>query len=279
MSNLNLELYSEKMNWSSDYSEREIVSSRKYTFKNVLLNERIIDDLHTQILQIKGDWMDFKVNIVGENYYIYITLIFDNTDPAVEIERIVNKAIEAYKSYLGDLQESNLKQTPNNFDLLNEIMNEDGFVIKAHQIEEWGVAEEIKKLLTTKNLDFKIIQHYQSRFDGGLSGGTEDFLFFIGSSVLSGITWDVLKGILTSKFEDERTSIKGASMDNEKFKQLRKVVAERIREDHKGLALTDFYKNENELICEFKIYEPIMKTVTVLCDLEYQIKELKYERK
>ncbi|MGG4402765.1 hypothetical protein ABEW61_21755 [Paenibacillus amylolyticus] len=275
MSNLNLELRLEKMNWSSNYSKREITPSQKYKFENIRLTESMIDDLHTLILQIKEGWMTLKVSIVGENYYIYITLIFDDTDPANEIDRTLNRVKEACESYFKDLQELGLKTTSNNFDLLNE----DGFVFKAHQIEEWGVAEEIKQLLATQNQDFKVIQHYQSRFDGGLSGGAEDFLFFIGSSVLSGVTWDVLKGILASKFEDERTNIKSTSINNEKFKELRREVAERTREDYRELVLTDFYKNENELICEFKIYEPTMKTIMILCDLEYQIKELKYERK
>ncbi|WFA82662.1 hypothetical protein [Paenibacillus amylolyticus] len=229
MSNLNLELRLEKMNWSSNYSKREITPSQKYKFENIRLTESMIDDLHTLILQIKEDWMTLKVSIVGENYYIYITLIFDDTDPANEIDRTLNRVKEACESYFKDLQELGLKTTSNNFDLLNEIMNEDGFVFKAHQIEEWGVAEEIKQLLATQNQDFKVIQHYQSRFDGGLSGGAEDFLFFIGSSVLSGVTWDVLKGILASKFEDERTNIKSTSINNEKFKELRREVAERTR--------------------------------------------------
>lgn len=278
MSKLNLELRLEKMNWSSNYSKREITPSQKYKFENIRLTESMIDDLHTLILQIKEDWMTLKVSIVGENYYIYITLIFDDTDPADEIDRTLNRIKEACESYFKDSQELGLKTNSNNFDLLNEIMNEDGFVFKAHQIEEWGVAEEIKQLLATQNQDFKVIQHYQSRFDGGLSGGAEDFLFFIGSSVLSGVTWDVLKGILASKFEDERTNIKSTSINNEKFKELRREVAERTREDYRELVLTDFYKNENELICKFKIYEPTMKKIIILCDLKYQIKELKYER-
>ncbi|NGZ76907.1 hypothetical protein [Saccharibacillus alkalitolerans] len=279
MSNLNLELRIEKMNWSSNYSKREITLSQKYKFENIRLTESIIDDLHTLILQIKEDLMTLKVSIVGENYYIYITLIFDDNDPTNKIDRTLNRVKEACESYFKNLQELGLKTTSNNFDLLNEIMNENGFVFKAHQIEEWGVAEEIKQLLATQNQDFKVIQHYQSRFDGGLSGGAEDFLFFIGSSVLSGVTWDVLKGILASKFEDERTNIKSTPINNEKFKKLRREVAERTREDYRELVLTDFYQNENELICEFKIYEPTMKTIMILCDLEYQIKELKYERK
>ncbi|MGW9529015.1 hypothetical protein ACWHAM_14955 [Paenibacillus terrae] len=279
MSNLNLELYLEKMDWSSDYSEREIILSQKYEFKNIRLTENMIDDLHTEVLQIKGDWMTLKANIVGENHYVYINLIFNEADPVNEIDRTLNRVTEACESFFRDLQESDLKTTSNNFDLLNEIMNEDGFMFKAHQVEEWGVAEEIKQLLAIQNLDFKVIQHHQSRFDGGVSGGAEEFLFFIGSSVLSGITWDVLKGMLVSKFEDERINIKGTPINNEKFKELRRVIAERIREDYRELVLTDFYKNENELIYEFKIYEPTMKTITILCDLEYQIKELKYERK
>ncbi|WP_405155848.1 hypothetical protein [Paenibacillus sp. FSL K6-0108] len=278
MSNLNLKLYLQKMKWSSDYSEAEPIHSKNYKSKNIRLTEKMIDDLHTQVLQTKGDWISFKINIVGENYYIYITLIFDDTDLATEIERILNRVMEVCESYFRNLQESDLKLTSNDIDLLNKIMNEDGYMIKAHQVEEWGVAEEIKQLLATQHIDFKAIQHYQSRFDGGLSGGAEDFLLFIGSSVLSGITWDVLKGILTNKLEDERTSIKATFIDNEKFKQLRKIIAERIKEDYRELVLTDFYKNENELICEFKIYEPTMRTIMILCDLEYQIKELKYER-
>lgn len=167
----------------------------------------------------------------------------------------------------------------NNFEILDKIVDEDGFVIKAHEGGGWGVADDLRKLLSSQNVIVKTIRHQQSRFDGGASGGFEEILLFISGSVTSGITWDILKGLLTSRFGSELEHIKATFVDSMKFKRLRRSIADRIVEDHKDLVLIDFYKQESEIICEFKIYGIIEKTVTVLCDSEYQIRELKLERK
>jgi hypothetical protein len=102
---------------------------------------------------------------------------------------------------------------------------------------------------------------------------------FIGASASSGVTWDVIKGILTSRVGFDLENLRASLIDSYKFKQLRRTIADRIVEDRNDLVLTDFYKQESEIICVFKVYGKIEKTITVLCNSEYQIQELKMERK
>ncbi|MGF7050723.1 hypothetical protein J2T13_005273 [Paenibacillus sp. DS2015] len=187
--------------------------------------------------------------------------------------------IDVHNRLLHDLKPESMTNNLNKFDFLDHIIDDDGLVIKAHEGGGWGVAEEITQLLNSSDLPYKTIRHQQSRFDGGASGGFEEIIIFIGASAVSGITWDVIKGILTSQFGPELDNFRASHIDGLRFKQLRKNIAERVVEDHKDIVLIDFYKQESEIICEFKVYGIFEKTITVLCDSEYRIKELKLERK
>ena len=120
----------------------------------------------------------------------------------------------------------------NKFDFLDYIIDDDGLVIKAHEGGGWGVAKEIAQLLNSNNLPYKTIRHQQSRFDGGASGGFEEIILFIGASAVSGITWDVIKGILTSRFGSELVNFRASHIDGLRFKQLRKKIAERVAESY-----------------------------------------------
>ena len=278
MANLNFELYLENMDWNSDDFKTEVTHLKTYNQQNVLVNEETIDRLHIEIIHAKGDWMNFNTNVVGDNYYIQANLIFNSTDLSEDNKQIIKNVIKKCESFFEDMQlttTTTTTTTNNNFELLNE----DGFLIKAHEEGGGRILQDLKQVFSSQDISFKIIRHQQSRFDGGASGGFEEVLLFVASSIASGITWDVLKGMLINKLEPKFESIKSTFMDNKEFKKLRKNIAEIIIEDPRDLVLNEFYKQENELICEFKIYGITEKTITVLCDLEYRIKEFKQERK
>ncbi|MHA7584381.1 hypothetical protein B2I21_00860 [Chryseobacterium mucoviscidosis] len=279
MSDLHFELFLEKMDWNTDDFKTDVTHLKSYKIPNVFLTEKIIDDLHIEIIQTKGDWLSFNCNVIGENYYIQSNIIFHSMDMSDDDDRIIKQVIEKIDRFLHDLKPESVTNNLNKFDFLDQIIDDDGLVIKAHEGGDWGVAEEITQLLNSNNLPYKTIRRQQSRFDGGASGGFEEIILFIGASAVSGITWDVIKGILTSRFDFELENIRASHIDRLRFKQLRKNIAERVVEEHKDLVLIDFYEQESEIICEFKIYGIFEKTITVICDYEYRIKELKMERK
>jgi hypothetical protein len=279
MSNFHLKLLLEKMDWNSADINSEFTHLKSYKVNNITLTEERIDDLHLEIVQAKGDWLNFNYDVIGENHYVTVNIIFHSMDLNHEDERIVNKVLEKCDLFLQDLKpEKATLNNPTNFELLDYIIDEDGFVIKAHEPGGWGVAEALTKLLTSYNIPFRTIRQQKSRFDGGASGGHEEIILFIGGSVSSGLTWDVLKGILTSRFGNSLENFRTSFVDNLRFKKLRRTIADRIVEDYKDLVLIDLFKQESEIICEFKVYGIIEKTITVLCDSEYEIKELKLER-
>lgn len=279
MSNLYFELFLEKMDWGSEDYRTDKTHLKSFELRNVIITEEIIDDLHIEIMQAKGDWLNFNCNVTGSNYYIQTNIIFHSMEMREDDERIVKKVVEKCELFFQNLKTEDVTYNINNFEFLDHIMDEDVFVIKAHEGGGGGVAEELIQLLTSHNFPFKTIRHQQSRFDGGASGGFEEIILFVGASVGSGITWDVLKGVLASRFGFDLENFRASFVDSLRFKRLRRSIADKIVEDHKDLILIDFYKQEIEIICEFKIYGIIEKTITVLCDSEYHIKELKLERK
>lgn len=191
---------------------------------------------------------------------------------------IIEKIIEKCDAIIRGFNKCELQSTvKGNLELIDTIVDEDGIVIKAKEGGGWGIAEDIISILQARDIKFKILRQQDSRFDGGVSGGFEEILLFIGTSAVSGIIWDVLKGMITSRvgIENLRTTI----IDGFKFKQFRRALAERIVEDRTNLVLNDFYKQQNEMIFEFKVYGINEQTITVLCNSEYQIQELKVDRK
>lgn len=235
MSNLYLELFIEKMDWSSDDFKTEISHLKSYNLPNVNLTKEIINDLHTQIILTKGDWQNFDCNVVGQNYYVKVNIIFHSLQLDDNENQIINKVLEKIDSILQDLKFDDNLNGVDNFELLDSIFDEDGLIIKAFKNGSWGVADDLTNLLNSNNIEYKTIRHRQSRFDGGASGGFEEIILFIGASVASGITWDVLKGLLISRLGLELENFKASLINSYKFKQLRKDIAERIVEDKKDL--------------------------------------------
>ncbi|MGG4095305.1 hypothetical protein [Paenibacillus lautus] len=280
MSNLNFELYLEKIGFISEDFQTEVIHLKSYYLPSVYLTNKIIDDLHKQIILTKGDWLNFDCNVIGENYYINLNLIFHSLELSEYDNEMIDRVMEKIDLVIQGLIQSEAPSIiANNLEMLDSIIAEDGIIIKVREEGGWGVEEELINTLNENAIQFKTIRKQQSRFDGGASGGFEEVLLFIGASAASGITWDMLKGVLTSRFSGDVEKIKATLIDSYKFKRFRKAIAERIVEDYKDLVLIEFYKQQNEMIFEFKIYGIIGKSITVICDDEYQIQELNVERK
>ncbi|GAK39140.1 hypothetical protein TCA2_1628 [Paenibacillus sp. TCA20] len=52
-----------------------------------------------------------------------------------------------------------------------------------------------------------------------------------------------------------KSNSRAALIDKLRFKQLRKNIVESVGEDHKDLVLIDYFEQESEIICEFKVYK------------------------
>ncbi|MEK4519300.1 hypothetical protein NSS64_28935 [Paenibacillus sp. FSL H8-0122] len=94
MSNLYFELYLEKMDWNTDDYKNDITHLKSYEIENVLVTDGEINDLHMEIIQAKGDWLNFNTNVVGDKYYIQTTLIFHEMNLSEDNKQIINKVIK-----------------------------------------------------------------------------------------------------------------------------------------------------------------------------------------
>ena|GEM_PF-2788176 len=280
MPNLFFELYLEKMDFNPDDFKSEISHLKSYHRQCIELDQKIIDELHICIIRSKGDWFNFECNQVEDNIFIETKLIFHNLSIDIYEEEIIQKVITSIDKFISEIKECETKNSNlNGLELIDSIFIEDGLLINVHEGGGWGIADDIANFLSSEGIGHKLIRHKQSRFDGGASGGFEDIVMYIAYSAASGITWDILKGMLTTKLGIQADHLSTSIIDSYKFKRLRKIIADRIQENHRDLVLMEFYGNDDEIIFEFKIFGIIEKTITIISDSEYQIKELKRETK
>jgi hypothetical protein len=269
------ELNTETMDFSNnDFAPR---------IKNIISTELIsdsfssesVDQLNRLILKIKGDWVSFECRNNADNYYIKANLIFHHLELNDFEQEIVTDITTKCEIFLKNIQSILNNEIESNADQLSEIIDQDGIIIQVIERGGWGIANSVDALLTSENIKYRTINHRQTRFDGGASGGSEELLLFIASSVASGITWDVMKELILMQLDISADYLKSTFIENKKFKRLRKTISERIGEDHKDLILTEFYNNENEIFLTFSTYGIFAKTVTIICNQDYEIKELK----
>ncbi|KOP67248.1 hypothetical protein AMS62_19840 [Bacillus sp. FJAT-18019] len=274
MPNLKIELFLEQIDFGSSDFKTEIRSLKSFEIQNATFGEEIIDDIHHRVMSIKGDWVSISKKRYGLIYSIDVHIIFHSLILDNQENEIVDRVIQSIEGYVEEIEIEKKIIYSDQF----STSNEDGLILKVSEIEEWGIAQELKDFLNSDNIEFEVIYHRQSRFDGGASGGSEEILIYIANWAISGITWDIFKGSLMHVFGTRLQHVKTSKFENYKFNKLRKTVSERVIEDPKDLVLTDFQKQDEEIIIIFSTNGINSKSILVVCDLDYQIKELTLER-
>ncbi|PFI17432.1 hypothetical protein [Bacillus cereus] len=266
-------LFAEHIEFDTPEQKTEREKLKEYIFISESLTSQSIDDLFIELMQIKTDWMDYKLTEDKDNMYVKITLLFPYTEGkkvthiSSEIFSLIENFINANKS---TAQHEN-RDTAEDSDEDTE-----GLLIKINSREGIDPNEfllELKK----QNIDFDIITKNITRVEAGAGNTIVEFILHMKDTafdgIVSGAAWDIMKtGIFTLLVR--RTDSSRSTSKNIKYKKLRKSISIRTNIKPKDLTLIDSYENDSETICEFKGNN---LNITVICDENYDILEFSVE--
>lgn len=274
MVNLIFEVNLETIDFENESYNTQVTNIKRYEFSSDKIDGNLLDELHVKIIRTKGDWLSYNINYFNSNYYVTANLIFHTPNINKEHNEVIDKVLKECEKFFRENNFKPIQSNYNNLEKLVEMFNNDGFVISIEDEGGGGILhnEQIEKALRDNNIEFEPISIRQSRFDGGASGGSEKFIYFILTTVQSGITYDVLKFLITSKLGIPADYFKISVLDNFKFKRLRKIIADRVREDERDLILNELYKGEEDITVVFKTRN---SKITLICDRNYELKEMK----
>lgn len=276
MSNLYLNIYTETMDFVSGDFTPNIVKVKNYICSLNNFNNEKIEELRALIMRVKGDWISFKYAFFNETYYVDVYLIFRNKTLSVNQEEIVKNIILQCGEFLLKNKYGAIDININNSDKLSKLLEEDGFILSISENDGSGLLnnKEIEKVFNENDIKYEVLNIGKSSFDGGASGAAENLIYFIMSSAASGVTWDIMKPILTGNLALPIQSITMKVMDKYNFNKLRKIVADRIRVEERSLILTEMHKKNSKLNLEFRTSN---KKIHITCDSNYNIIDFKVE--
>lgn len=277
MANLFFDSYSESMDFLKNDFNPKIQKIRSYNLSSNKINDELIEALRTKILRLKGDWISSKSTYFNDNYYVQINLLFHHKELTPDDKKLIKNICSELDNFFKEL---NLIQYTeinyNNADKLTEIFEAEGFVLSISEQDGGGIldSKEVEEIFKFHDIQFETVSISKSRFDGGASGGSEELIYFIANSIVSGITWDVIKPILAANLKSPIDYFRVVTLDNFKFKKMRGILAERLREEEVNIVLIKLHKGNEQIKITFKAGT---KTIHVTCDHGYIIKDLKVE--
>ena len=274
MSNLFFNIYSEAMDFGSGDYTPNIIKVKSYMRSLNNLNIDKIEELRSFIMKEKRDWLSFKYSFFNETYYVDVNLIFHNKTLTVHEEKVVKNVILLCEEFLLENNFSMIDNEINNSDKLSNIFDLDGFILSISENDGGGDLEskKIEKIFNENGIKYEALNISKSSFDGGASGATEKLLYFIISSATSGMTWDIIKPILVGNIAFPLQSVTMKALDKYNFNKLRKIVADRIREEEKNIILIELHKKNSKLSLEFRAQNMM---IYITCDSNYNIIDFK----
>ena len=256
------------MNAKNCPEQISLIKEYKLSINN--FNNCNVGDLQCLIADEKGDWYDFYTNYFNETYYIDVYLIFTNYFNAIEQPVITEKLLNRLELFFDTIGASEIDNSINNSNELEEILNEDGFIFNI--TENGGGGElndkEIEKIFKDYNIKYEIVSVNKLNNECGASGASANLIYFIANTVGAGIAYDALKFLVMSKMRFPSKLITSQQIDRFKFNMLRSAVADRVREDKKSLILIEMKQKEAYINFAFKANG---KQIKVECNNDYKI--------
>ncbi|EMS72581.1 hypothetical protein [Ruminiclostridium cellobioparum] len=273
MPNIFFELFIESADFSGKDLKIKKSSAYSSQYNTLSITDNDIENLYSKILRAKGDWASLNFYNFNNNFYIEISLIFNAGYQSVEHENIINKVLKICDDFVNASKVGEVNIYYNNLSKLEEIAFDECYVLS---LSEGGGGvidfDVVKQVLNEKHLDYNVVTEKISRFDGGASGSSEEFIAFLSATVASGLTWDMVKMALAYKLGIDIDRIIITCLNKAKFKILRRDIADKIRERSKDLYLKRFEEKNSKLILVFGCKGT---EIEVVCDKEYRIKSLK----
>lgn len=275
MTDVSFDIFVETIDFSSENFDSKVKHVKKFEYYSTLLNQDDVNSLISSIIQKKGDWYtlnyDFSINDMTAN----ITLIFHNPKLSEQENQLIEEVIEECNKFFERAKSNNCPEKS----YCDELLDDEGFLLNiTNEVESqiYISRSEIEEILREKNIKYKIVNTSGSQYEGGCSSGADAFILFVIASVKSGITWDIIKSLITSKLNIDFYRLDFQIIDNLKFRRMRKLVAERIHEKPSSLILKSFRKDpkKNKIYISMKC---LRKRISVVCNNNYDIEELELE--
>ncbi|KPU42707.1 hypothetical protein OXPF_37610 [Oxobacter pfennigii] len=273
MPNMFLNLFIETGVYSNKTSK---VLINNYQYSCMDLTDRGIENLYYKILMAKGDWISLLYNNFNNNFHVDISLIFHTEFQFNENDEIINNVKKICDDFVKDSKVGGVNNHYDNHINLEELASDKCCVLSLFE-GGGGVInfDLVKQTLDENKLDYSVITQKITRFDGGASGGSEEFIAFLSSTIVSGVTWDIIKMAIASKLGIDIDRIIIDILDAAKFKLLRLEIADKIREKSKDLYLKKFEDLSSKLRFIFGCKNT---EIEVICDKEYKIKSLNVKK-
>lgn len=223
MGNLFLNISEEIIDFNSENFDRYVRLLKKFECSIDNLNKNKIDDLFTRMLVKKGDWASLSFNMYNNNFYVDINLIFHSRELSEEETERTNLIIEECTSFLREQFATEIDYNYCNLDDITEKINDDGLLVHINEVGGSTIKfEDLLDSLNKNGIRYEILNVKENRFEGGASGGSSEVVLFILGSIGSGMTWDMIKGVLTTKLNIGFANMAVKKIENVKFRKIRK---------------------------------------------------------
>ncbi|SFL37281.1 hypothetical protein SAMN04487943_101226 [Gracilibacillus orientalis] len=259
-----------------DFTSEDLNESTKelanfdFTSDNRIEDE--IEDFFTKIFLKKGDWASFDIHLNENIIYIEITLIFTNPELLTEDFAVQKTVLNECSKYV----EENSKSIIENQKFTSTDL--DGYLISINQP---GISTlnyiNLKQAFDKENINYKIESKFTNQTEVGAGGGESDIILFIANTVASGVSWDVVKSIITTNIDYfSHKGFLSNVIEKRKFKKVRKIVADKARVDEENLILHEFV---NEVENVKMVFKSPNGYIYICCDSEKDIRKYKLSNK
>ena len=277
MKKIKLNLILEKINFDSPNFETDKELLKEYEFY-VDANSDFLDDLYTETIQEKGDWINMDYTDSLELCYVDLNLTFHSLELSEDNVTTLNNTVNVIEQLIKIKEVKEVNNNIDRFNLYEEIFSNDGIVISISQ--EGGTLDlyknDIESFFKESNIEYKEISRNLSLVDQGASSGVDTILYFIVNTMSSGITYDFIKFGISKTCKGFMDYTISKKIENLKFKELRKTIEERCRVDSKNLVLKEMNKNNNEI---YFVFIENNSEIHIITNQNYEIINLNYEIK
>ncbi|MCP1160496.1 hypothetical protein [Bacillus infantis] len=243
MTNLFIQLCVVNIDFESESFYTEEMVIKEWSLKNVKISELEISQLFDSILVNKGDWVDFNVYSNKNQICLDIKLLITKRAPLSEEDnKIVDETKILIELFLKEIKivipesvEGQTSSTP--METINFLK------ISLPGMTNPDLREQVLNELHKKGLEPCLETMGISINEAGASGGElEIILAFIGGSINSGITYDLVKMAVK-----EIPFLKYATVnwsEEKEFSRTKKQIAKRANVNEESLILIDFIEND-----------------------------------
>jgi hypothetical protein len=195
MHNITISIVLNKLVFSGNFPEKEEVV-KEWNFQSITVENANIVALYDNVMQNIG-WSSYKIEKTKNNIRISLTPIIMVDALDHELSQINKDNIDTIKEqvdkYVHDHKADSLVSVTNDKTERTEDLY--AYVFESHGGSESVEIQALIDHLRENKIEFEIVYEYSRADDVGASSGVYEVIIFIQESVMSGVTYDLLKMI------------------------------------------------------------------------------------